>query len=106
MEHQQLIETLNRCAATCNYCINACLEEDDVKMLAACIRIDMDCAEVCSLTASLLARGSSHGEHLLKECAEICGKCAAECEKHAHMDHCRECAEACRACEAACMAEA
>jgi hypothetical protein len=103
MNNQQLVETLNTCAATCHYCANACLGEDDIKMLTACIRLNMDCAEICTATATLLARNSEHGEHLLKECAEICGLCAAECEKHAdHMDHCRICAEVCRSCEEAC----
>jgi hypothetical protein len=30
--------------------------------------------------------------------------CAEECEKHAHMDHCRKCAEACRHCAEVCQA--
>ena len=103
-EHHDLVIALNNCAAECNHCTTACLDEENVKMLAACIKLDIDCAEICTLTASLLARGSDHGHHLLKECAEVCDKCATECEKHAQMgmDHCRKCAEACRACSEAC----
>ena len=107
MSHQQnkqLMDALNNCAAACNHCIAACLDEQDVKMLATCIKLDIDCAEICMLTASLIARGSAHGKHLLKECAEVCNACAIECEKHAHMDHCKQCAEACRACTEACQA--
>lgn len=108
MAHQhskQLLDALNNCAAECNHCTSACLEEQDVKMLAKCISLDMDCAAICTLTASLIARGSEHGKHLLKECAEVCNACADECEKHAdHMDHCKKCAEACRACATACLA--
>ena len=108
MAHQHskpLLDALNNCAAECNHCTSACLEEQDVKMLAKCISLDMDCAAICTLTASLIARGSEHGKHLLKECAEVCNACADECEKHAdHMDHCKKCAEACRACATACLA--
>lgn len=105
MKDQQLIAALYQCALACNFCAASCLEEDDVKMLKACIRLDMDCAQICTLTAALLARGSEHGKHLLKECAEICGLCATECEKHApEMEHCKECAAACRKCEEACKA--
>ena len=108
MAHQhnkQLLDALNNCAMECNHCTSACLEEQDVKMLAKCISLDMDCAAICTLTASLIARGSEHGKHLLKECAEVCNACADECEKHAdHMDHCKKCAEACRACATACLA--
>lgn len=103
--NSDLVKILNDCASSCNYCAAACLSEKDVTMLAACIKLDIDCAEICSLAANLLSRNSPHGKHLLQECAEVCGKCATECERHApHMDHCRECAEACRKCEAACKA--
>ncbi len=104
-EHNpQLIAALNNCAAECNHCATACLDEQDVKMLARCIKLDIDCADICSLTAALIARGSEHGSHLLKECAEVCNACADECEKHAAMgmEHCRACAEACRTCADAC----
>lgn len=101
-KHQKTIQLLNDCSAACNHCATACLDEQDVKMLSRCIKLDIDCAQVCSLTASLLARGSEHGEHLMKECAEICNACADECEKHTHMEHCKKCAEACRACAEEC----
>lgn len=93
-KNETVIDALNKCAAECNHCTTACLDEADVKMLAACIKLDIDCAGICSLTASLLARGSEHGKHLLKECIEICNACAAECEKHTHMGHCKACADA------------
>ena len=103
-KNAELIQVLTACANACNYCINACLGEKDVNMMAACIRLDIDCAAICSLTASFLARESVHGRHLLRECAELCDLCAAECEKHQHMQHCKDCGEACRTCEKACKA--
>lgn len=105
MSHQnqkELINMLNECAVECNYCTAACLEEQDVKMLAKCIKLEIDCAEICRLASSFLARGSEHAEHILKECAEVCEACAKECEKHSHMEHCKKCAEACRRCAEAC----
>lgn len=103
LQNQSLMQALNDCAAECNHCATACLEEQEVKMLANCIKLDMDCAQICSMTAAFVARGSAHAMHLMKECAEICDACATECEKHAHHhDHCKRCAEACRACADAC----
>lgn len=102
--NSKLISALNNCANACNHCTTACLGEADVKMMTDCIRLDIDCAAICSVTASFIGRGSVHGKHLLKECAELCGLCAAECEKHKHMQHCIVCAEACRACEKECKA--
>jgi hypothetical protein len=101
-KNQSLMAALNDCAAECNHCATACLDEQDVKMLARCIKLDIDCADICQLTASLVARASEHASHLLKECAEICNACAEECEKHGHMEHCRRCAEACRRCAEEC----
>ena len=106
MSHEKnhiVIDALNKCIAECNHCTTACLDEENVKMLTQCIKLDIDCAAICTLTASLLARGSEHGKHLMKECIEVCNACAEECEKHAHHhEHCKQCASACRACAAAC----
>nr|WP_236065533.1 four-helix bundle copper-binding protein [Niastella soli] len=99
----QLVNLLSNCIAECNHCASACLEEADVKDLTKCIKLDLDCADICNLLMGFLARGSQHAEHVMGECAEICQKCAAECEKHAAMEHCRTCAEACRRCAEACM---
>ncbi len=103
MKNSELHTALTECAAACHMCLDACLGEGDVKMMTKCIRLDLDCAEICTMIAAFVARSSEHASHLLAECAEICGKCAAECEKH-DMDHCQECARACRKCEAACKA--
>lgn len=101
-ENNALLTALAECAAACNMCLSGCLADNDPKM-NACIKLDIDCAQICSTTADFVARNSDHAQHLLKECAEICGKCAAECEKHSqHHDHCKACAEACRKCEQAC----
>ena len=102
-QNQSLLDALNACIASCEHCATACLSEQDVKMMARCIQLDRDCADICALTARFVARGSEHAAHLLKECTEICKACGDECEKHgAHMAHCKECAEACRRCEQAC----
>ncbi|ALD20719.1 four-helix bundle copper-binding protein [Hymenobacter sp. DG25A] len=99
--NQAVLDALYRCISACENCATACLHEEDVQMMTGCILLDRDCADVCSLTARLVARDSEHAKHMMKECIEICQKCAAECGKH-DMDHCKECAEACRACAHVC----
>ncbi|MBC7488117.1 MAG: four-helix bundle copper-binding protein [Cytophagaceae bacterium] len=99
---QTCIEACLACAVECEQCATACLNEQDVSKMAKCILIDRDCADICFTTAKLLARDSQHGQHLMAECAEVCEACAAECDKHAHMEHCKVCAEACRACAEEC----
>ena len=106
MSHEKniaLIQELNNCAMECSHCAMACLDEDDVKMLIRCIKLNIDCADVCRLAASLLSRGSEHGLHLIDECAELCDACADECEKHSGMEHCKKCAEVCKHCAGTCI---
>lgn len=100
-QNQSLLQALSACVAACEQCAAACLQENEVKMMARCIQVDRDCADICALTARFVARGSEHTGHLLRGCTEICRACGDECARHP-MDHCQACAEACRRCEAAC----
>ena len=98
---QSLLQILSECVDACEHCATACLQEDNVQMMARCILLDRDCADVCALTYRFVARGSEHAQHLMRECAEICHACVEECAKH-EADHCQACAEVCRRCADAC----
>ncbi len=103
------IDAANACAVICSACASACLSEDDPKAMATCIRDDLDCADVCGVTARHLARLNASDKQLtvslLAACIEACVQCAASCEPHKdHHEHCRLCLEACRRCEDACQA--
>jgi hypothetical protein len=98
---QPCIDACNACAQACDACASACLREDDVKMLAACIRTDLDCAAVCRMAASFMGRGSEFVHETCRLCGQICAACAAECARHDH-DHCQRCAAACRRCADEC----
>lgn len=96
------------CAQACTACADACLGEETVAELVRCIRLDLDCAEVCAATGTILSRqtevDSGLVQTVLNTCAEACRRCAEECEQHAeHHEHCAVCAKACRSCEQACM---
>lgn len=98
---QTCIETCNECAVACDHCTSACLGENDVKVLARCIALDIDCAAVCRAAVGLMSRGSELSAEICDLCARVCEACAEECEKH-DTDHCRECAQACRRCAEEC----
>jgi hypothetical protein len=95
------IEACQACAAACDHCAAACLREDDVKMMARCIALDMDCAQFCRTAAACMARGSEFARAICGLCADLCTACGDECGKHP-MGHCQACAQACRACAEAC----
>lgn len=102
------LDACRACTVACLACAKACAAEKDAAHLQACIRLDQDCASVCTALGDVLARGSSPNaavlDPLLAACIASCGACAKECELHGEMgmDHCTACAEACRACESAC----
>jgi hypothetical protein len=102
------IEQLQSCANTCTQCADSCLSEPGLSPeLAKCIRLNLDCADVCEATARVLSRQTEYDANvsraLLAACAAICRSCGDECQRHgAHMEHCRVCAESCRSCEVAC----
>ncbi len=101
------IEALIECANTCSQCADACLSEDSVADLAKCIRLNLDCAEVCLVTSRSLSRQTEYDANLtrplLEACAAACKSCGDECATHAaHMAHCGICAESCRRCEEVC----
>jgi hypothetical protein len=102
-----LIQAAAECTFTCTTCADACLEENDPAGLRSCIRLNLDCAEICAVTARLIARPGAQDQNLLRTqleaCATACRACADECAEHAdRMEHCRICAEACRQCADAC----
>jgi hypothetical protein len=100
------IDALSDCVQACNADNAGDLAEDNVAEMATCIRLCLDCVDVCAATAAVIGRQASYNASvtrpLLEACVATCGSCAAECERHAHMAHCRVCAEACRRCEGAC----
>jgi hypothetical protein len=101
METDDLVRKLFDCVAECNRCMAECLNEADVSMMARCIELDTDCAEICALTAGFLSRNSESGDTLLALCGEICQACGDECAKH-DAEHCIRCAAVCHDCAEAC----
>lgn len=104
MAHQlyaSCIEVCDQCAMACNHCAIACLQEADIKMMARCIALDIDCAECCRLASAAMARGSEQAQVICALCADICEACGDECGKH-QLDHCQDCAAACHHCAQVC----
>ena len=101
------IDALSDCAQACIADVDADLSEQNVTEMVTCIRLCLDCADVCTATIGVTSRQSAYDVNvtmpLLEACVAICKSCGDECERHARMhEHCRVCAEACRRCEQAC----
>lgn len=102
------IEACYDCAQACSACADGCLGEDDVTHLAKCVRLNLDCGDICHTTGRVVNRQTEYDADLtraiVQACIRACRSCGEECEQHGRhgMEHCRICAEACRACEQAC----
>ena len=101
------IDECYACAQACTACADACLAEESVQQLKQCIRLNLDCADVCAATGALGSRRTGSNREVLRQmlevCALACRVCGEECERHAgHHEHCRICAESCRRCQQAC----
>ncbi|WP_373046909.1 four-helix bundle copper-binding protein [Vulgatibacter sp.] len=101
------IEACFECEQICVTCADACLAEEQVGMLRECIRLNLDCADLCGATGRLISRQARPEPALwratLEACAQACRSCAEECAKHQDRhEHCRICKESCERCERAC----
>jgi hypothetical protein len=101
------IEECYDCAQACTSCADACLGEAMVMELRQCIRLNLDCADLCAVTGAVATRRTGSNEdvirRLLQACETACWLCGEECARHASQhEHCRVCAESCRRCEQAC----
>jgi hypothetical protein len=104
---KECITACFECSVICGVCADACLAENNVVNLLRCIRMNLDCQDICSSTARSLSRHNQGNlelhRNLLVACLSALRTCAIECENRAqHHEHCRVCAESCRKCEAAC----
>jgi Domain of Unknown Function (DUF326) len=101
------IDALDDCARACIADADSDLNEQNLSELVRCIRLCLDCADVCAATVRVTSRRTEYDANLTKSlletCAATCKSCGDECERHAQMhEHCRVCAVACRRCERAC----
>jgi hypothetical protein len=100
------VDAASDCAQACATDTDADLSEQNLAEMVTCIRLCLDCTDICTATVGVLSRPAERDltatRLLVGACAAICQSCGDECERHARMPHCRICAEACRRCERAC----
>jgi hypothetical protein len=74
-----------------------------IERLKPCIRLNLDCADVCLATGARTGANEQILRQMLQVCAAAWQVCGEQCQGHAGPhEHCRICAESCRRCEQAC----
>lgn len=92
------IEICSEATQVCEWCADECLGDPE---MTACARRCRDVADIASVHARLMARGSPVAEHLAEVCAAACEACAEECARH-DASHCQVCAEVVAECAERC----
>jgi hypothetical protein len=100
-EMQQCIQNCLDCHRICMETVAHCLQMGGKHADAAHITTLLDCAEICQTSANFMLRGSAFHARTCAVCADVCTRCAEECEQ---MDgeQMQACAAACRRCAESC----
>lgn len=99
--------SMEECIERCITAYRACEQAAGASLelgadVEAPVRLLIDCADICRLSASFMLRGSDLHPKTCDVCAEVCDRCALAC---AQVDDelvracgmtCRDCAESCR----------
>lgn len=101
IHYQECIDACLEAMNACNFSYVSSLKEYDLESLRESMRLDRECADICSYAIQAMTRQSPFVDGILRLCAEICEACADKCSKTVH-SHCQECIAACRRCAEAC----
>ncbi|MDF9841009.1 MULTISPECIES: four-helix bundle copper-binding protein [unclassified Paenibacillus] len=101
IQYQECIDACIKCMNACNYSYVSSLKEYDLAALRESIRLDRECADICSFAVQAMTRQSPFVVEILRLCAEICERCADESSRHMQT-HCQDCIDACRSAAMAC----
>jgi hypothetical protein len=102
--HERCAQACVDCEKDCNHGFHHCFQQVQAgkPAHAKAMHLCVDCGEVCSTAAKLVARMSPLMTYTCQACAQSCDACIAECEKlnDPHMkevvDSLRRCAQSCR----------
>lgn len=94
------LEVLAQCHTNCRaMALVHCLETGGEHARPQHLRLMIDCAEICAVTADLIAHKSQFHTQACALCVEVCETCAEDCDKLGQME---ECAAACSDCAKLC----
>jgi len=96
---QACLDCYRCCLSTAAYCQAAGGQHTEAEHL----RLLADCAEICRVSADFMIRRSASHPAVCGVCAEICARCASDCERMGD-ERMRSCADVCRRCAQQCQA--
>ena len=102
--HQHVSQEMRQCAQLCANCHQVCLETiqhclhmDGKHAEPHHIRLLADCTQICQTSADFMLRGSDLHKLTCGVCAEVCQRCAEDCDRIGGGDQqMKTCADSCR----------
>lgn len=109
MSHATLTQGMRECIDTCLGCHQSCLQTVEHCLSLGGkhaspdhIRLLLDCAEICQVSADFLLRNSPRHGLTCRVCAEVCQACSDNCSSGKADAAMQACAEACKRCAQSC----
>lgn len=96
--HQMSADPMAECAKTCHETLTYCLEQGGEHVESDHLKAMLDCADICTWTATLHQRQSPLAEAAMELCAQACKTCEESCGQFEGDETMQACAEACRTC--------
>ena len=100
-QKKQCIQDCLDCHLVCQE-IALSLHAEGRQAAANHVRLLLDCAAICQASADFMAGDSDLQGRFFGACAEICPRCAQECERFESDAQMKACANACRRCGESC----
>ena len=97
-EMQECIDNCYACVTATRICIEQHMGEQPMER---CLKLSMDCGDLVTACAKLLASQSDYVNRVCGICAGLCKECGDECAKF-DSEACKQCAEKCHACAESC----
>lgn len=101
-ELEQCISDCWNCHRMCQLTTFYCLDLGDEHAETDHIRLLQDCAAICQTSADFMLRGSDMHGPICNVCADVCERCALDCERFNNDVQMETCADVCRRCEESC----
>lgn len=98
---QACINACAKCSQDCYMCFNACLHEPDLNMRKDCVKMLIECGNMCEISAAMMSMKGRFSQEHCQLCALICDTCAKECDMYKE-EHCQRCVASCRKCADEC----
>ena len=100
---QICIQNCTECYQMCSHLVDYCLKKGGKYSDPEHIKLLLDCARICNLSADFMIRHSDFHDSTCDVCAEVCTACAESCDSFSKDDRIlKACFDACIKCSDSC----